>query len=97
MTLTFTRLVASAIAAGTLLTAAHAAPAKKMMAKSAKMVTLYQAAKCHMYFTPAQAKKYHYACPDSKGKMSKVMVSPMMAKTEIAKTNMMLAPKKKTM
>ncbi len=75
---------------------AHASPAKMKMAKMkpAKMVTLYQAAKCHMYYTPAQAKKYNYACPDSKGKMTKVMVTPAVAKTGIAATDKALAPKK---
>lgn len=51
------------------------------------MVTLYQADKCHMYYTPAQAKIYHHACPDSKGKMTKMMVAPGVAKAEMAKTN----------
>ncbi len=96
MNITTARLAAALLAAATLAGAAHAAtPAK--MAKPGKMVTLYQAAKCHMYFTAAQAKTYHYACPDSKGKMTKVMVSPAVAKTEIAKTTAALAPAKKAM
>ena len=74
----------------------QAAPAKTMHGKmaSGKMVSLYQADKCHMYFTAAQAKKYNYACPDSKGKMKMVKVSSAVAKTEMAKTNAALAPKK---
>ena len=64
----------------------------KMM--PAKMVSLYQADKCHMYYTPAQAKKYNYACPDSKGKMKMVKVTAAVAKMQIAKTNAELAPKK---
>jgi hypothetical protein len=72
-----------------------AAPTKtKPAAKPAKMVTVYQAAKCHMYFSAAQAKKYKYACPDSHGKMTKVMVTPAVAKAGIASTTKMLAPKK---
>jgi hypothetical protein len=70
--------------------AAQAAPAAK---KSGKMVTMYQAAKCHMYFTPAQAKKYDYACPISKGKMAKVMVTPAVAKSGEAATNKALEKK----
>ena len=96
MTINTARLSAALLAAVTLAVSAHAAtPAKT--AKPAKMVSLYQAAKCHMYFTAAQAKTYHYACPDSKGKMTKVMVAPDVAKAEIAKTNAALAPAKKTM
>jgi hypothetical protein len=61
--------------------AAQAAPAKmKPAMKPAKMVTLYQADKCHMYFTPAQAKMDHYACPESKGKMHMVKMTPTAAK-----------------
>lgn len=84
------------IALALLPVAAPAAPAKMKMAKTkpAKMVTLYQAAKCHMYFTAAQAKKYNYACPDSKGKMTKVSVTPAVAKAGIAATDKALAPKK---
>ena len=86
MNTTPARLSALLLAAATLASAAHAAPPAPS-AKPAKMVTLYQAAKCHMYYTPAQAKIYHYACPDSKGKMTKVMVAPSVAKVETAKTN----------
>jgi len=96
MNTTLTRLPGVLLAAATLALSAHAAPPAKPAA-SGKMVTLYQAAKCHMYYTPAQANLYHYACPDSKGKMTKVMVSPAVAKAEIAKTNAALAPAKKAM
>ena len=94
-----TKSFALAAALGTALisTAAHADAPKMMhgkMAAHGKMVSLYQADKCHMYFTPAQAKKYSYACPDSHGKMKMVKVSSAVAKTEIAKTNAALAPKK---
>lgn len=86
MNTTLARLSAALLAAAASAGLAHAAtPAKPAM--PAKMVTLYQAAKCHMYYTPAQAKIYHYACPDSKGKMTKVTVSPDVAKAGIAKTN----------
>jgi len=96
MNTTLARLSAALLAAATLALSAYAAPPAKP-AKTGKMVTLYQAAKCHMYYTPAQAKIYHYACPDSKGKMTKVMVSPDVAKAEMAKTNAALAPAKKAM
>lgn len=86
MNTTLARLSGLLLAAATLALSAHAAPPAKT-AKTGKMVTLYQAAKCHMYYTPAQAKIYHYACPDSHGKMTKVMVSPDVARTEMAKTN----------
>jgi hypothetical protein len=100
--------LAAALAAALLSTAAQADAPKAMhgkmmsgkkmasgkMASHGKMVSLYQADKCHMYFTPAQAKKYSYACPDSHGKMKMVKVSSAVAKAEIAKTNAALAPKK---
>ena len=95
-----TALTAAALAAVALAASAQAAPAKIMHGKmaaskmGAKMVSLYQADKCHMYYTPAQAKKYGYACPDSKGKMKPVKVTATVAKAEIAKTNAALAPKK---
>jgi predicted NUDIX family NTP pyrophosphohydrolase len=73
---------------------AAAPAAAKPAAKPGKMVTVYQAAKCHMYFSAAQAKKFNYACPDSKGKMKKVMVTPAVAKAGLAATNKALAPKK---
>lgn len=62
--------------------AVQAAPTKikAVSAKPGQMVTLYQADKCHMYFTPAQAKIDHYACPDSKGKMHAVKMTPAAAK-----------------
>jgi len=89
----------AALAAALLPLAAQAAPAgamhgKTMPGKTGKMVTLYQADKCHMYFTAAQAEKYNYACPDSKGKMKTVQVTPAVAKMQVAKTNAILAPKK---
>lgn len=76
---------------------AGAATAKPIAAMKGKMVPMYQAAICHMYFTPAQAKEYHYACPASKGKMHKVMVTPAMAKMQMAKTNKEIMSKKKAM
>ena len=72
--------------------AAQAKPAAPKAAGS--MVTLYQADKCHMYYSAAQAKKYIYACPDSKGKMRKVTVSAAVAKAGLGKTDAALAPKK---
>ena len=78
------------LAAGAFTAAASAAPPKP----GGKMVTLYQADKCHMYYSAAQAKKYNYACPDSKGKMKKVTVSAAVAKAGLAQTNAALAPKK---
>ena len=94
--LTASTTLAAALAAGLLAASAQAAPPKTMHGKmaSTKMVSLYQADKCHMYYTPAQAKKYSYACPDSKGKMKPVKVTPAVAKAELAKTNAALAPKK---
>ena len=88
--------LAAALAAALLSASAHADAPKAMHGKmaSGKMVSLYQADKCHMYFTPAQAKKYSYACPDSHGKMKMVKVTSAVAKAEIAKTNAALAPKK---
>ena len=83
--------VSAALAAGLLIVSAQAAPTKAM---PGKMVSLYQADKCHMYFTAAQAKKYGYACPDSKGKMKMVKVTAAVAKAGLAKTNAALAPKK---
>jgi len=98
MTKSFTApaALAAALAVGLLAASAQAAPAKPMHGKmaSGKMVSLYQASKCHMYYTPAQAKEYVYACPDSKGKMKPVKVTPAVAKAELAKTNAALAPKK---
>ncbi len=89
MNTTTTPLSAALLVVAALAGAAQAAtPAKT--AKPAPMVTLYQAAKCHMYYTPRQAKIYRYVCPDSKGKMTKVMVTPSVAKTETAKTNALL-------
>ena len=92
----FLTVAAAALAAGLLPVVSQAAPAKAMHGKMAggKMVSLYQADKCHMYYTPAQAKKYGYACPDSHGKMKAVKVTPAVAKMEMAKTNAALAPKK---
>lgn len=86
MTMLSSRLTAALLAAAACALPAHAAPPAPS-AKAAPTVTLYQAAKCHMYYTPAQAKIYHYACPDSKGKMTKVTVSPAVAKAEMAKTD----------
>ncbi len=95
MNTTLSRLSTALLAAAALAVSAHAAPPAKPAA-SGKMVTLYQAAKCHMYYTPAQAKIYHYAYPDRKDKMTKVLVSPDVAKTETAKTNAALMEGGKT-
>ncbi len=94
--------LAAALAAALLPLAAQAAPVggmhgKMMHDKMSKTVTLYQADKCHMYYTPAQAKKYNYACPDSKGKMKLVHVTPTVAKVEMAKTSKALMPARKAM
>ena len=94
MNKTIPALAAALLAAGFLPATSHAAAPKAKPAKATKMVSLYQADKCHMYYTAAQAKKYGYACPDSHGKMKKVMVSPAVAKAGLAKTNAALAPKK---
>ena len=96
MTRSLTALPAAALTLGILAASAQAAPPKAMPHKAApgKMVSLYQADKCHMYFTPAQAMKYSYACPDSKGKMKPVKVTAAVAKAEMAKTSAALAPKK---
>jgi hypothetical protein len=95
MTKTLTAVTGAILAVGIL---TGAATAKPMAAMKGKMVPMYQAAICHMYFTPAQAKMDHYACPISKGKMHKVMVSPAMAKMQMAKTNKaMMGMKKKAM
>jgi hypothetical protein len=67
------------------------AAAKTVSHNTGKPIHMYQAAICHMYFTPAQAKKYHYACPISKGKMHPVMVSPAVAQRQSAKTEQALA------
>ncbi len=90
-------LAAALLAATFLPVVAQAASPKAMhskMAKPGKMVSLYQADKCHMYFTAAQAKKYHYACPDSHGKMKMVKVPAAVAMKGMAATNAALAPKK---
>ena len=96
MTRSLTALAAAAMAAVVLTAPAQAAPAKAMHGKMAagKMVSLYQADRCQMYFTPAQAKQYDYACPHSKGKMKMVKVTAAVAKAAIAKTTAELAPKK---
>ena len=89
-----TLTLAAALLAAGLLPAAHAAPTKAKPAKMTKMVSVYQADKCHMYFTAAQAKKYQFACPDSKGQMKMVKVSAAVAKAGLAQTAAALAPKK---
>ena len=86
----FTSLAAFLAAALLLPAAGIAAPAKP----AGKMVTLYQADKCHMYFSAAQAKKLNYACPDSRGKMKKVTVSAAVAAAGLAKTTAALASQK---
>jgi len=89
MTRKVAALTAALAAAG--LATVQAAPAKPA---AGKMVTLYQADKCHMYFTAAQAKQYNYACPDSKGKMKMVKVTSAVAAKGLGATNAALAPKK---
>ena len=86
--------LAALVATGLFASTVSAAPAKAPAVKTGKMVTLYQADTCHMYFSAAQAKQFHYACPDSKGKMKKVSVSATVAKAGLAQTNAALAPKK---
>ena len=87
-------LLSVLLMAGLAVSTTSAAPMKPAPKAAGKMVTLYQADKCHMYYSAAQAKKYHYACPDSKGKMKKVTVSAAVAKAGLAKTNAALAPQK---
>ena len=96
LTASLATLSAATLTLGVLAASAQAAPPKVLHGRAApgKRVSLYQADKCHMYFTPAQAKKYGYACPDSKGKMKPVKVTAAVAKAEIAKTDAALAPKK---
>ncbi len=86
---------AAVLAAAVLAAAASAAPMKAAAPKAGgKMVSLYQADKCHMYYSAAQAKHYNYTCPDSHGKMKKVTVSAAVAAKGLAATNAALAPKK---
>ncbi len=91
MNKTLPTLAAALLAAGLLPAASQAAPTKP---KPAKMVSVFQADKCHMLFTAGQAKKYAYACPDSNGKMKVVKVSAAVAKAGLAKTAAALASKK---
>ena len=94
MTKSLTAL-AAVLTAGILIPSVSAAPMKTAAPKtSSKMVTVYQADKCHMYFSAAQAKEYKYTCPDSKGKMKLVKVSAAVAAKGLAATNAALAPKK---
>ena len=86
-------LLSAMLMAGLAVSTTSAAPMKPAPT-TGKMVTLYQADKCHMYYSAAQAKKYHYACPDSKGKMKKVTVSAAAAKAGLARTNAALTPQK---
>jgi PHP family Zn ribbon phosphoesterase len=89
--------LAAVLTAAVIASAACAAPMKSAAPKAGgKMVSLYQADKCHMYYSAAQAKKYNYACPDSHGKMRKVTVSAAVAAKGLAATNAALAPKKST-
>lgn len=85
MNTTLARLAAMVLAAATPAVPALAAPPARA-AKPGKTVTLYQAAGGYLYFTPAQARLYHYAYPDRTDKMTKVLVSPNPAKAELAKT-----------
>ena len=75
----------AALAAAALVAGALAGPATA--AKTTKKVAIYQAEKCHMYFSPAQAKQDHYVCPDSKGKMHKMMVTSAFASKVLAKSS----------
>lgn len=88
--------LAAALAGGLFVSAASAAPPKPAPTDG-KTVQVYQADKCQMYFSAAQAKKYNYACPDSKGKMKKVTVSAAVAKAGLTKTDAALSPKKPAM
>jgi hypothetical protein len=85
--------IAAALAASLFVTVGASAGFCKAKAPApAAKVTMYKAAVCGMYFTAAQAKTYHYACPISHGKMSKVMVAPSVAKMQMAKTSKALKP-----
>ncbi|MBV9849983.1 MAG: hypothetical protein JO250_09960 [Armatimonadetes bacterium] len=87
-----TGLTACVLALGVLGTSAFgAAPAKK----AGKMVAMYQAEKCHMYFTAAQYKQYHGACPVSHGKMHKAMLASNKVKAAMAATDKELTEAKK--
>ena len=99
MTRPLTRTAAALTAAAASLAAAQAAPAKPVSGKplSSKEVTLYQADKCHMYFTATQAKQYKYACPDSHGKMRMVKVGSAEAQKQMSKTNAILSASKKAL
>lgn len=85
---------ATAAAAIAILPTVALADTMKGAPAKGKMVVMYKAAKCGMIFTPAQASKYHFACPISHGKMTKVMLSPTAAKAADMKTMSALAPKK---
>ena len=89
MTKAFAGVAAAALLAGTFAGTASA----KTMAKP-KMVTMYQADKCHMYYTPAQYKQFKGACPASHGKMHKVMLTPAAAKAGMAATTKELPAEK---
>lgn len=85
----------AALTAALLVSGVSAAPPKAAAAKTGgKTVAIYQADKCHMYYSAAQAKKYKYACPDSKGKMKMVKVPAAVAAKGLAATAAALAPKK---
>ena len=74
------KTLAVVLCAAALTVPAFAAPAKPAAKKTMPMVTVYKADKCGMYFTPAEAKADGYACPHSKGKMTKMMMTPAAAK-----------------
>ena len=93
MSKSFTPLAAMLIA-GLFVPAAFAAPMKTATKTSGKTVSIYQADKCRMYYSAAQAKKYNYACPDSHGKMKMVKVPAAVAAKGLAATNAALAPPK---
>ncbi len=76
----FAGLLTAALAAAVVAGPAAAKPMKP------KMVAIYQAEKCHMYYSPAQAKSDHYACPASHGRMHKMMVTPAFAAKVLPKT-----------
>ena len=68
----------AAVTAAALIAGAFVGPATAKMMKP-KKVMIYQAEKCHMYFSPAQARHDHFVCPDSHGKMHMMMVTTAFA------------------
>ncbi len=68
------------------LAAAFVAGPATAKAMKPKMVMVYQAEKCHMYFSPTEAKHDHYVCAVSGGKMHMMMVTPAFAAKVLPKT-----------